>query len=136
MIPQRAWRFTHPDMVKAEEASGFVGSHITLIEGDEMVKQALFMLLSTRPGERIMRPDYGCPLHLLLFSPNDETTAGLAIHYVRQAIERYEPRIDIVKLDASYDIETPHELHISLDYDVIASQHTDSLEIILDTQST
>lgn len=136
MIPQRAWRFTHPDTVKEDEASGFVGSHITLIEGDEVVKQALLMLLSTRPGERIMRPDYGCPLHLLLFSPNDETTAGLAIHYVRQAIARYEPRIEIITLDATYNPQQPSELRIQLDYCVIASQHTDSLEIILDTQNT
>ena len=41
-----------------------------------------------------MRPGYGCHLFRLAFAPNDDTTAGLAIHYVRQALERWEPRIE------------------------------------------
>ena len=64
------------------------------------VRQAILLLLSTRPGERVMRPTYGCDLHRLVFSPNDDTTAGLAIHYVRQALERWEPRIEVIRLDA------------------------------------
>ena len=43
-----------------------------------------------------MRPDYGCELHRLVFSPNDDTTAGLAIHYVRRALERWEPRVEVL----------------------------------------
>ena len=52
------------------------------------VRQSILMLLSTRPGERVMPPDYGCPIHRLVFSPNDATTAGLAIHYVRHSLLR------------------------------------------------
>ena len=55
------------------------------------VRQALFLLLSTTPGERLMRPGYGSRLHRLVFAPNDDTTAGLAIHYVRQAIAAGSP---------------------------------------------
>ena len=54
-----------------------------------------------------MRPTYGCYLRRLLFAPNDDTTAGLAIHYVRSAIERWEPRIDILALDATRHPERP-----------------------------
>src|ERR1017187_1926252 len=64
------------------------------------MRQALLLLLSTRPGERVMRPDYGCPLKGLGFEPNDDTTAGMAIGYIRRAIERWEPRVRIVRLDA------------------------------------
>jgi len=46
-------------------------------------------------GERVLRPEYGCDLHRLVFSPNDATTAGLAVHYVRAALLRWEPRIEI-----------------------------------------
>jgi phage baseplate assembly protein W len=67
----------------------------------ESVRQAILMLLSTVPGERVMRSHYGCDLFRLVFSPNDDTTAGLAMHYVRQAIDRWEPRIEIVHLNAS-----------------------------------
>jgi phage baseplate assembly protein W len=73
---------------------------IAMISGDEAIRQSIVMLLTTLPGERVMRPDYGCPLHRLLFMPNDATTAGLAIHYVRQALVRFEPRVDVVSLDA------------------------------------
>lgn len=73
-----------------------------------------------------MRPDYGCQLHRLVFSPNDETTAGLAIHYVRQALDRWEPRIDVLRLDAERNTEDPEQLIISLEYRVRATQQTDT----------
>ena len=75
--------------------------HVAMVSGDAAIRQAIILLLTTLPGERVMRPDYGCPLNRLMFLPNDATTAGLAIHYVRQALVRFEPRIDIVALDAS-----------------------------------
>ncbi len=44
--------------------------------GDAAVRQAILLLLTTRPGERVMRPTYGSHLHRLIFAPNDPTTAG------------------------------------------------------------
>ena len=67
-----------------------------MVEDDASIRQSLLLLLSTSPGERVMRPDYGCSLRRLVFAPNDDTTAGLAIHYVRQAVERWEPRVEIL----------------------------------------
>src|ERR1700736_4358537 len=120
----RAWRFLHPDLDASAE---FAGLSISATGGIEMVsehasvRQAILLLLSTIPGERVMRPDYGCQLHRLVFSPNDETTAGLAIHYVRQALDRWEPRIDILRLDAERNTEDPEQLIISLEYRVRAT---------------
>jgi len=54
-----------------------------------------------------MRPAYGCELRKLIFSPNDETSAGLAVHYVRQALELCERRMEIVYLDAARSEERP-----------------------------
>jgi hypothetical protein len=76
-----------------------------------------------------MRPDYGCDLHRLVFSPNDDTTAGLAIHYVRQALERWEPRIEILRLDAGADEIFPERLNIVLDYRLRSSQQRDSMPL-------
>ena len=59
---------------------------LATVEGDDAVRQAILLLLTTRPGERVMRRTYGSLLHRLVFAPNDDTTAGLAIHYVRQAL--------------------------------------------------
>lgn len=91
---------------------------LQLVHGDAAIRQAILLLLTTVPGERVMRPDYGCPLNRLLFWPNDATTAGLAIHYVRQAIRRFEPRVQIVRLDAGPDRNDPALLVITLEYRV------------------
>jgi uncharacterized protein len=118
----RAWQFLHPDLDGPEEFAGLqIGpsGRVELVEGEASIRQAILLLLSTAPGERVMRPDYGCSLRHLLFSPNDDTTAGLAIHYVRQALNRWEPRIDIVKLDAEGSGE---RLSIQLDYRIKATQ--------------
>lgn len=91
---------------------------IAMTVDDSAVRQAIILLLTTIPGERVMRPDFGCPLHRLMFAPNDATTAGLAIHYVRQALLRYEPRIEIASLDAHADTIEDARLLVSLEYRV------------------
>lgn len=112
-----AWRFGHPDL--DDDLSGLsitpVG-RIALVGDADALRQALMILLSTRPGERVMRPDYGCDLGQLVFSPNDDTTAGLAIHYVRRAVERFEPRVAIMKLDAGRALDDAASLEVILDY--------------------
>jgi phage baseplate assembly protein W len=109
---------------------------VSTVEGDECVRQALMMLLSTTPGERLMRPDYGCDLHRLVFAPNDQTTAGLAIHYVRQAVQRWEPRVEIVALDAGVNPDDPAILDIRLTYRVRASLTVATLTLPLDLSGT
>jgi phage baseplate assembly protein W len=127
-----AWRFLHPDIDVPEQ---FAGLSITPTGGLDMVadhasvRQAILLLLSTRPGERVMRPDYGCDLHKLVFSPNDDTTAGLAIHYVRQALSRWEPRIQILRLDTQRHEADPGRLDISLDYRLRATQRRAELTL-------
>jgi len=110
---------------------------LAMTEGDETVRQALFLLLSTTPGERVMRPGYGSRLHRLVFAPNDDTTAGLAIHYVRQAIARWEPRVEVISVDAHPDPDDPWRLLIRLDYRVKASlsQATVAFSVDLDPYS-
>jgi hypothetical protein len=100
---------------------------VDMVEGSRSVRQALLLLLSTRPGERVMRPNYGCYLHRLVFSPNDAATAGLAIHYVRRAIERWEPRVEILALDAGQNPERPELLDVFLEYRVRATQRVEQL---------
>jgi len=133
----RAWRFLHPDLDTSGKAGGLRASNrggIEMVEGRASVRQAILMLLATRPGERVMRPRYGCNLNRLVFSPNDETTAGLAIHYVRQALERWEPRIDIIHLDAvrSKDDRKTGILEIHLQYRVRATLQTERLAYAFD----
>lgn len=132
VLSYRAWRFTHPDLDRGEQAPG-VGLNargaVAMVDGADSVRQAILLLLSTVPGERVMRPDYGCELHRLIFAPNDETTAGLAIYYVRRALQRWEPRVEVVGLDAGRDPDDPEQLRITLDYRVRSSQRLDTLTI-------
>jgi phage baseplate assembly protein W len=125
----RAWKFVHPDLDMLEENAGLgltPRGSIALVDDHTAVRQAILLLLSTMPGERIMRPDYGCQLYRLVFSPNDETTAGLAIHYVRQALDLWEPRVDVLRLDAERNTEQPEKLSITLEYRVRSTQQIDT----------
>jgi phage baseplate assembly protein W len=107
---------------------------VAMITDDRAVRQAIILLLTTIPGERVMRPDYGCPLHRLMFAPNDATTAGLAIHYVRQALLRYEPRIEIISLDAYADDLEEARLIVSLEYRIKSTNRQAMLEFGLGLQ--
>ena len=102
---------------------------IEMVDGDESVRQAVLLLLATRPGERVMRPEYGCDLHRLMFAPNDDTTAGLAKHYVERALARWEPRIQVLNVDANRVDEDPGRLDIQLEYRVRATQRTERLTV-------
>ena len=129
----RAWRFGHPDIDRSADRLGLTLSPrntIQMAEGDAAVRQAVLLLLSTRPGERVMRPDYGCAIHTLAFSPIDDTTAALAIHYVQRALQRWEPRIDILNIDAGPHRAEANVLWISLAYQVRATHEI--AEIMLD----
>ena len=133
----RAWRFVHPDFDKPENAGGLRISNrarIEMVEEHAAVRQAVLLLLSTRPGERVMHPAYGCNLHRLLFAPNDETTAGLAIHYMRQALTQFEPRVEILRIDAFRTAEavSAGRLEIILEYRVRATQRADQLSFPFD----
>ncbi len=130
----RAWLFLHPDFDPGAVMSGLRVSpagRTEMVEGAASIRQSILLLLSTTPGERVMRPDYGCDLQQLIFSPNDETTGGLAILYVRQALARWEPRVEILRLDATRDPDDPGRLDIVLEYRVRSTGRAEHLLVPL-----
>lgn len=129
-----AWKFELPMHEDDGGASGpqiSVTGGIEMVTGAQAVRQAILLLLRTCPGERVMRPEYGCALQRLFFSPNDDTTAGLAIHFVQTAIERWEPRIDILRLDATRDPEKGEVLLIELQYRLRSTRQPETLVVPL-----
>lgn len=138
----RAWRFAIPSALVSDPDRAWTSAglqttpagRIEMVEEDASVRQAIMLLISTSPGERLMRPDYGCSLRRLIFAPNDDTTAGLAIHYVRTAIERFEPRVEIISLDAGRDPERPERLDLELRYRVRATRRVDELHLAFDLE--
>ncbi len=105
---------------------------IATVGDDRAIHQSLLMLLSTRPGERVMRPRYGCPLHRLVFQPLDATTAGLAIHYVERAVSTWEPRVEILAITAEPGHASSAQLDVMLRYKVRATQAVDAIAFEID----
>ena len=90
---------------------------VRLVTGTEEVDAAIRMILSTVPGERVMRPDFGCSMWEQLFSPLTATTLGLIEQAVREALERWEPRIELESVEAVGEQSTG-TVHITVAYRV------------------
>ena len=91
---------------------------VALSEGEDDIQEAIWIILSTAFGERLMHPDFGCGIHDLVFAPNNTGTAGLARYYVEDALVRWEPRIDIEEVEVQADPAQPELLLISVSYRV------------------
>ncbi len=89
---------------------------------EENVRQSIFVILGTAPGERIYRPTFGCRIHDLMFSPNNRLTSAWAEKFVEEAIYKWEPRIRSVVCTAGPNADEPNRLDIRVEY-VLADQH-------------
>lgn len=85
---------------------------------EESIRQAIHIILSTAKGERVMRPDFGCGIHELVFAPNNASTRGLAEFEVREALRLWEPRIEVLTVRATASGEQGEEIAIDIDYHV------------------
>ena len=79
---------------------------IRLVGGGEEIDGAIRMILSTTPGERPMRPDFGCTLAEYVFAPLNSSTLALTELAVRRALARWEPRIDVLDVVAEPVVPT------------------------------
>ena len=70
---------------------------------EENIRQCIGIIIGTRKGERQMLPEFGCDIHELLFSPSNNVTTQMASRAIREALEIWEDRIDVMKVDASFD---------------------------------
>lgn len=89
--------------------------------GEEAIRQSIWMILSTSPGERVMRPDFGCGIHDLVFGVHDAGTVGRVCTAVRDALADWEPRIDVLDVSAVPDPAQPNQLLIEINYQVRGS---------------
>jgi len=90
------------------------------VRGADAVAQALRTLLLTEPGERIGRPEYGCGLRRYLFAPNSLTTRTLILETVREAITRFERRIDLEDLSVEAHRDDDVRVDIRLSYQLVS----------------
>lgn len=84
----------------------------------EDINNSLMILLSTRPGERVMFPNYGCDLQEMLFKPLDLTLITQMKGIVERAILYHEPRINILSIEINAQDEIEGEILIEINYEV------------------
>ncbi len=89
---------------------------------EENVRQCIFIVLGTAPGERINRPEFGCQIHDLMFAPNNQLTAAMAAVYCEEAIYKFEPRVSEVRCQARPNPDEPNRLDVRIEY-VIAGKN-------------
>ena len=89
---------------------------IALVGGEREVVESIRLILATSPGERPMRPEFGCAVHDLVFAPADAATAGQIAYEVRIALERWEPRITLDDVVVSFDEADRGTLLIDIRY--------------------
>ncbi|MDO9086890.1 MAG: GPW/gp25 family protein [Anaerolineaceae bacterium] len=100
---------------------------IALVSGPTDIDQSIRIILGTRPGERVMRPTFGCKAHDLLFEVRDATTASLLKKYVIDALNFWEPRIQVLMVDVLIDDDMDGALQVEIDYEIKATHDTRSI---------
>ena len=83
---------------------------------EEKIRQSIWIILRTAKGERIMRPDFGCGIHDLVFAESNTTTTGRIAQEVREALIRWETRIEVLDVDVSIDPSQANCMSIEIDY--------------------
>jgi phage baseplate assembly protein W len=89
---------------------------IALASGPNDIEQAIRIILGTMPGERVMRPTFGCRIHELIFASNNATTHGLVAYYVEKALEQWEPRVEVHDVSVLMDPAQDGVLLINIKY--------------------
>jgi phage baseplate assembly protein W len=95
---------------------------VELVSGEKDIEQSIAIILGTRCGERVMRPEFGCRAHDLLFEPRDAVMIGRLQDDVMEALTRWEPRIEVLSVDPELDEETDGAVLVSIEY-LIKSSH-------------
>jgi uncharacterized protein len=91
-----------------------VRGRIAMSEFEQDIRESIFIILSTAPGERVMRADFGCGIHDLAFAPISRATLGLFESRVRESILKFEPRVEIAQL--SFDTSQADNGRLNIDF--------------------
>jgi len=117
----RGWRFPF----------GFdgAGGGVAYSEYEENIRQNVTIILGTKPGERHTLPEFGCRVYELMFSPNTRSTSTVIAHYVEEALGRWEPRIEVTKVDSWPD--PGGTVRVMVHYKIKSTQQEDQVDLLL-----
>lgn len=100
--------------VQLDPRTGLVES----VAYEEDIRQSILIILETAPGERVMRPNFGCGIHELVFTAVDSTAIQRIRSVVDEAMRRCEARIDVIAINVDEDATTEGKLLVELEYRV------------------
>ena len=100
---------------------------LALSSGDTDVQEAIDIILGTAPGERPMRPEFGCGIHNHVFGNIDSSTLAKIEYDIRSALDRWEPRIDVVDIEPNLSRIDDGVLLIDLTYKLRATNDVRNL---------
>ncbi len=102
-------------------------NRMSTVDYDANIRRSIYIIVNTVPGERVMRPDFGCRIHELIFDPANYETAATAERYVRDALTRWEPRIKLQELLVTPGATERGEMMIRISYQIKATYDPHSL---------
>jgi phage baseplate assembly protein W len=108
----RGWAFP----LRVDQTGG-----IALVSREQEIEEAIRLILGTAPGERPMRPEFGCRIHEFLFASADGETADAISGEVTSALRQWEPRIDVRDVVVTIDAKDPALLYIDIRYSIRAT---------------
>jgi phage baseplate assembly protein W len=94
------------------------GGQIGISEYEQDIKEAIWIILGTAKGERVMRPDFGCGIHRMVFASINTATLNQVENSVREALTVWEPRIQLTAVKADTEKINEGQLMIHIDYKV------------------
>ena len=109
--------------VELDARTGAVAS----VEYEEDIRQSILIILETAPGERVMRPNFGCGIHELVFTAVDSTAIQLIRSTVEEALRRCEARIDVLSVDVDEEATAEGQLLVEIEYRVRKTNQTGNL---------
>ena len=94
---------------------------LVYVSGDDNVEQSLALLLLTQLNERVMRPTFGCAAPSYIFAPGSTQFLNLLSESVTEALALWEPRVDVLSVDAEANPDDPTQVTVSVSCRVRAS---------------
>ena len=116
-------------MTPSFSLNGFNQGKSVWISGSDSVRDVLWNILLTSPGERIMRPEFGAGLRQFIHQPNNQTTRRLIADQALKAIARWEPRISVLDLRVDTSSESLNEVTLRILYQIKQTGEQNSLQL-------
>ena len=100
---------------------------VAVSSGNSDVQEAIDIILGTAPGERPMRPEFGCGIHNYIFDTIDASMLGKVEYEIRSALDRWEPRIEVLEITPDLARVDEGVLMLEITYSLVATNDVRNL---------